>query len=265
MALRVIYEPRGRAREYADLALTVWIGCPHGCIYCFNHSRPRSRYSSAEEMAAAVKPRANLFDKLRRDCNDLKGDGRPVLLQFMGDPYPPQERDEEHTAKALELMAATGVPFRILTKGGMRAARDFDLYGEGCSFGQTMVFWDEARRVEYEPHASPLEERIAAFQIAKDHGIRTWCSVEPGWEIGEVLLVIHHLRSVVDEFFIGRLNEHPLADTVDWHKFGALLGGYLKNRGGLRYYIKRSLRPYIPKGVDYDTREQPTCPHAKGA
>lgn len=30
-----IYEPRGAAREYAELALNVYEGCTHQCAYCY--------------------------------------------------------------------------------------------------------------------------------------------------------------------------------------------------------------------------------------
>lgn len=99
-----------------------------------------------------------------------------------------------------------------------------------------------------------------AFTVAKDHNIETFCSIEPAWIIGEVLLVLHHLRALVDEFNIGRINEHPLGDRVDWTKFGSLLAGYLKARPGLRYYIKRTLRPHLPAGATWNTLGEETTP-----
>lgn len=29
----IIYEPKGKAREYADLACDIYNGCTHGCKY----------------------------------------------------------------------------------------------------------------------------------------------------------------------------------------------------------------------------------------
>ena len=31
--MNAIYEPKGRAGEYAQLAVNLWRGCPHGCTY----------------------------------------------------------------------------------------------------------------------------------------------------------------------------------------------------------------------------------------
>lgn len=33
--MNVIYEPKGRAREYAPLACNLYMGCTHGCKYCY--------------------------------------------------------------------------------------------------------------------------------------------------------------------------------------------------------------------------------------
>ena len=37
--LSIIYEPKGAAREYAELALNPYRGCTHRCIYCYNNGR----------------------------------------------------------------------------------------------------------------------------------------------------------------------------------------------------------------------------------
>lgn len=33
--MSLIYEPTGKAREYAGLALNIYKGCTHGCRYCY--------------------------------------------------------------------------------------------------------------------------------------------------------------------------------------------------------------------------------------
>lgn len=33
--MNVVYEPRGRAREYSELAYNLYRGCTHGCRYCY--------------------------------------------------------------------------------------------------------------------------------------------------------------------------------------------------------------------------------------
>ena len=33
--MKPIYKPKGAAKEYGDLALNIYTGCPHRCFYCF--------------------------------------------------------------------------------------------------------------------------------------------------------------------------------------------------------------------------------------
>ena len=33
--MELIYEPKGKAKEYAGLAFDIYKGCTHGCLYCF--------------------------------------------------------------------------------------------------------------------------------------------------------------------------------------------------------------------------------------
>jgi len=35
MKLKAIYEPKGRAKEYSNLALNIYNGCSFKCNYCF--------------------------------------------------------------------------------------------------------------------------------------------------------------------------------------------------------------------------------------
>lgn len=42
--MNVIYEPKGRAKEYADLALNDYIGCENACVYCLHPDTPILMY-----------------------------------------------------------------------------------------------------------------------------------------------------------------------------------------------------------------------------
>ena len=71
--------------------------------------------------------------------------------------------------------------FTLLTKGGNRALRDFDLLTEypKCSIGQTIVFSKQESVDYWEPNASPVSERFNIAKQAKALGIKTWISLEP--------------------------------------------------------------------------------------
>lgn len=71
--MRVIYEPRGRAKEYAPLATTPYTGCVHACEYCFS---PDASRKTKEKFHTYVQPRKNYLRQLERDCQEMQGDPR---------------------------------------------------------------------------------------------------------------------------------------------------------------------------------------------
>lgn len=44
--MKIIYEPKGAAKEYSELAVNLYLGCNHGCKYCF---APRCMFKTKEE------------------------------------------------------------------------------------------------------------------------------------------------------------------------------------------------------------------------
>ncbi len=64
--MKAIYAPTGLAREYALLAVNLFTGCAHGCLYCYADQRAMpSRegvLEALEREAAALANRRGLFD-----------------------------------------------------------------------------------------------------------------------------------------------------------------------------------------------------------
>lgn len=239
--LQVIYEPSGRAREYAARAANLYGGCDHGCLYCY---APRAVHKTVEAFSK-VTERQDILRKLEMDCKILEGaDIEPILLSFTCDPY--SRFDESHglTQKALEIFRKYKVPFQVLTKGGMRASRDFDLYSGRDVFASTLTFIDPAKSQEWEPGAALPESRFEAIRLAHECGIQTWVSLEPVISPAESLQIIDLMEPYVDLFKVGTLNYHQLGKTIDWKSFGTdavrKLQKYNKN-----YYIKEDLRAYL--------------------
>lgn len=246
----VIYEPKGRAREYAPLACNLFEGlCPYACTYCFAHLLPQNRRKDADP---TFRPKEDVLERLERDAQRMAGDARPILFCFTSDPYPRDRRLCWVTRKAFAILTKHDLHWTILTKAGLWARDDFGSYREGDTFATTIIFRKNNRK--WEPHAGLTEDRWSNLQVAReDYGIRTWVSVEPVIYPDQALEVIRRAgREGVGAVKIGKLNYHPYAKTVDWPRFGDDLAEAL-GQSDLPYLVKDSLHPYMPEGFPLDT------------
>ena len=239
----IIYEPKGRAREYAPLAANLYTGCPHGCLYCFGPSTLKKKKAVFHSSYAA---KARAIERLSKDASNLRrlGDTREILLSFVTDPYLPEEMEWGITRAAIEVLIANSLHFTILTKGGTRAVRDFDLLANypKARFGTTIVFSNPESARHYEPGAPDIYDRIQAIKEANKLGIRTWVSLEPVIFPDQALNLIRELHPEVDHWKIGKLNGRKLSAPVDWWKFRkdarTLLDSLIAD-----YYFKKCLAP----------------------
>ena len=254
--MNVIYRPRGRALEYSYLACNLYGGmCPHRCSYCYVAGAMRK--SRAQWEATPWYVRKDVIKWLERDAERLAGTEERVLLCFHCDPYTPEAANFGVTRQALKVLRSHDVPFQVLTKGGMRAVRDYDLYGPHDAFATTMTFIDPNCSKVYEPGAAMPAERIRTIMEACRWGIETWVSLEPVLDPAESLRIIRETHEFVDLYKIGKLNHDPEREAqIDWRAFGAR-AIELCEKYGKRYYIKEDLAKYLD-GIAFtqtDTRK----------
>ncbi|MHC4213971.1 MAG: SPL family radical SAM protein [Planctomycetota bacterium] len=233
----IIYEPRGPAREYAPLAANLFSGCCHGCTYCFG---PSTLWKKREVFHTQVEPKKNAFERLEKDAGKLKGDDREILLSFVTDPYQPVEMERGLTRRAVECLIENNLRFTLLTKGGMRASRDFDLLAgyDNARFGSTIVFILQDYADRWEPNAPSIDDRILAIEDAHSKGIPTWVSLEPVIDPNQALELIRQLHPIVDHWKVGKLNKQKV--DVDWMQFREDVKTLLDSLGA-DYYLKKSL------------------------
>ncbi len=236
----LIYEPSGRAREYALFAANLYNGCAHGCKYCF---APAVIRREKMDFHAHITPRKGIKDLLEKEATafEQKHPGAKILLSFTTDPYQPIEEHLAITREAIQTIHKHGLYVSILTKGGSIARRDFDLLSKADSFGTTLTFVDREDSEYWEPHAAPPNDRIETIKLAHELGITTWVSLEPVIDPSQTLELITMTHSYVDFYKVGTLNHHQLAKTIDWKKFGHEAEELL-NAFGSTYYIKKDLR-----------------------
>ena len=249
---KYIYEPKGRAKEYCELALNLYRGCSHGCTYCY---APKMLHMSPKIFHEEPEPRLAVLANLEREAAAFKG--REVFLCFSTDPYQPIDDEHQLTRQAIKVLHAAGCKVRILTKGGHRSERDFDLLAarpELSFYGATLTFTEHLNpnhkgvyspeADDFEPYAACPGERFEALYRAHNLGIPTWASLEPVIDPEQTLSIIQGTHKYVDMYKIGRWNYDKRANEIDWKKFAREADTLLKGLGK-QYYIKKDLEVYL--------------------
>ena len=229
--MKPIYEPKGAAKEYGDLAINIYTGCPHRCFYCF---APKVLRRDKEEFHSHVEPRPNIVEEVRKQIEREKIAGKLIHLCFTCDPYP-IGYDTTPTREIIKIIKESGNHVQILTKGDGK--RDFDLLDENDWYGIT-----------YDGILGCVRDfwLILDLMAAQDRGIKTWISFEPVINSEQVLQTIKEVGRLkfADKIKIGKLNYYP--SEIDWADFGHRAEKLCKEYG-IDYYIKDSLRKEMEK------------------
>ena len=145
--MNVVYEPKGRAREYSELACNLYRGCTNGCRYCY---APDCMWTTGEKWHAKAEPRKDILRLLEKDAQLLRGDSRSILFCFLSDPCQPLERTERLTRQALEIIAKHRLNNQVLTKGcADLISEDMGLMKTArTQLGITLCFADDVERRE---------------------------------------------------------------------------------------------------------------------
>lgn len=234
----VIYETKGRAREFNELAINLFTGCGHQCIYCYGadithqnkddwENKPRIRVTALDVLQSARAWKA-------------RGETRRVLLCFVTDPYQPIEQETQLTRKCIMALHEHGLNVIILTKGGIRSIRDFDLLTPKDAYATTLTCLGETQSRQWEPNAATPLERMAALKQAHDEGIETWVSFEPVIypEVTYELLLL--TQNYVGHYKVGTMNYHPHGKSINWREYGWSMKRRM-DALGVKYYFKQDL------------------------
>lgn len=291
--VRTIYQPSGAAGEYAPFALNLAYGCTFGCRYCF--ARAMALRGGLINRPDDVVLRWEILDHLSKACLGLRkrkygADGpglfspapevalnEPVLLCFMTDPYQNVPGLADLRRQCLEILIRYNLPIKLLSKAGSAMLDDFDLLaGDDPArhwVGSTITTSDEGLAAWVEPGAAPPLDRAGILAIAaRDYGLNTWVSIEPGLIGAHALAVIELCAKVgVHHIAVGILSKDiaipakfkPGGEPVCLHNLTNALesAGYrqiglpgMAERGNMppaqdkTYYVKNALAVLGPEG-----------------
>jgi DNA repair photolyase len=182
-----------------------------------------------------------------------------IFLSSVTDCYQPLESKYLLTQKILGAIKDYSYPVSILTKSSL-VQRDLKIISgiKSCDLGMTICFADNKNRRAFEPHASPIEERLDTLRKFSDAGVKTYAffgPILPGISDKNIPELFSKFSEAgVPEVMVDRLNIkcgnlEPILKTIKEH-YQELLPKYqeLFQRGGDFQYFK-NLKHEIEKAA----------------
>jgi len=192
-----------------DYTINPYIGCEHGCTYCY--ARFMKRFTGhKEEWGGFVDVKINAPSLLQREIKK-KRVGK-VWISGICDPYQPLEKNYELTKRCLEILLKHDWPVTIQTKSPL-VLRDMESLRKSkeIEVGLTITTADENIRKIFEPNSPPIKGRIETLEKLHSVGIKTFAMIAPILPNAEGLVA--QLSGKADYVLIDKMNYH-YADRV---------------------------------------------------
>jgi len=190
-----------------DYVINPYIGCQHGCIYCYAEFMIRFTNHKGDKWGQFLDIKKYDFNKIK----PLKYSGKKILLSSVTDPYLPLERKYQNTRKILENLVGTRAEISILTKSKL-VVRDIDLFKkfESIKVGISInTLNDDFARI-IERAASKPTERLEAIKKVSEAGIQTYVFISPFFpEITDFKAIIEQAEDYINNFSFENLNFRP--------------------------------------------------------
>lgn len=238
-----------------DYAVNPYVGCSHGCRYCYASFMKRfSKHSEPWGEFLDVK----YWPQIR---NPEKYSGKEFFFGTVTDPYNPQEEKYCRTRSLLEELSGSSVKITIQTKSDL-VLRDLDLIRAfpEARVGFSINTLDEEFRSDMDKAVS-IERRLQAMKALHDAGVRTTCFISPIFPgLTNVFSIIERVEGICQLVWLENLNLRGgyKAEILDYieRKHPELLPLYksIYNEGDCSYWenLDKDLRIYTSeKGLKY--------------
>ncbi|MCS7130001.1 MAG: radical SAM protein [Archaeoglobaceae archaeon] len=160
-----------------DYTINPYIGCSHGCIYCYARLYCDARI--AKNWGKIVVVKENIAETLLKEIGRRK---RGVVgLSTITDPYQSIEAKERITREVLRILLENGFKVSIQTKSDL-VLRDLDLLFEKkeiVDVGFTITTLEDRIAELIEPNAPKPSARVKALEKISGEGIKTWIFLGP--------------------------------------------------------------------------------------
>ena len=229
--LKILSRPKGNAEEYGRWSVNPYIGCSHGCLYCYLKKGPSGAYLGQDKpvLKKGVVSEEHAFylamTEIYANHEEIIRDGG-LFMTFTSDPCAEKTRNIFFRI-AIESARELKIPVTILTKSAdfINFWRYTDIASgpldcrrmvkQRLSFGWTLTGHDEL-----EPNASPNDKRIKTMRLVSANGFKTWASIEPVIDFPSSLDMIYQaLNAGCQHFKIGLLTNNTRVVRKDF-EFG---------------------------------------------
>jgi len=212
---KAIYQPAGKAAEYAKWACNFYVGCSNGCEYCYLKKGRGAMILGGEKptLKKCFKDETHAIDvfykELQANLPELQKHG--IFFSFSTDPMLPETVGL--TKDAIGISIKHKVPVKILTKrvdsihvifedeNKAYEKVKFMAFSKLIAFGFTLTGHDEL-----EKGASTNQERIEAMKKLHDAGFKTFASIEPIIDFESSLEMIRKTKGFCDLYKIGLMS-----------------------------------------------------------
>lgn len=163
----------------ADYCVNPYIGCAHGCIYCYAKFMRRFTGHGNDEWGKFVDVKINSVELIEKHLSKKPPKGT-ILLGSVTDAYQPIEYKYALSRSIAEIILKYQYPLSILTKSDL-VVRDIDILRKivDCEVGLTITTPDENKAKIIEPLAVSPERRLTALDKLKKAGIITYAFIGP--------------------------------------------------------------------------------------
>lgn len=185
----------------SDYVINPYIGCPHGCRYCYacfmkRFTNHRERWGSFIDIKRCDKA-----------ISKRKLQGKSVFLSSVTDCYNPYEEKYGSTRKILEQLKLIDCELTISTKSHL-ILRDIDLLKQcrNLKVSVSMNTLDERFKEDMD-NASSISERLETLQVLHENAIYSVLFMSPIFPgITDFREIIEQTKEYVDEYWFENLN-----------------------------------------------------------
>lgn len=185
----------------SDYVINPYIGCTHGCKYCY--ARFMKRFTGHQEEWGSFLD----IKKCNKKIDTNKIIGKSVFLSSVTDCYNSYEEKYRITRNLLEQLVNVDCELSISTKSKL-ILRDIDLLKQmkNLKVSISINTLDEKFRNDMD-HASSIKDRIETLKILHQNGIYTILFMSPIFPyITDWKQIIEKTKDYVDEYWLENLN-----------------------------------------------------------